>query len=145
MEAGAGCLTPAPLCMLIRVFPIHTHATCAGLVASLCLAGDCITHIFTSCECVKDAWNNIINNSHGPRDLAWASLFVDRTLPLYIIDYPLADSGFRYNRLALVLTFCWAVHKAIGQIRNGRCAENADSRIVALTLSMNNIWMKSSK
>ena len=114
-------------------------------VGSVSLPGDCITHTFTSCECVKDAWNIIINNSHGPRDLAWASIFVDRTLPLYIIDYPLADSGFGYNRLALVLTFCWAVHKAIGQIRNGRCAENANSRIVALTLSLNNIWMKSSK
>ena len=56
-------------------------------VGSVTLPGDCITHIFTSCECVKDAWDN----------------------------------------------------------RNGRCAENANSRIVALTLSMNNIWMKTSK
>jgi hypothetical protein len=112
---------------------------------SVHLPGDNARHVFSDCDIAKKAWSNIINKPHGPRDSLWASLFADRTAPLYIIDYQIADPNTGYCRLALVLTFCWAIHKTINQIRSGRDALNADSRAEALTISLSNIWRKSNK
>jgi hypothetical protein len=112
---------------------------------SVSLPGDNSKHIFSECECVRKAWNNILNKSHGPRDLLWSSTFVGRTTPLFIIDYPIADPNTGYCRLALVMAFCWAIYKTINQIRDGRNALNADIRAEALTVSLGNIWKKSSK
>ena len=110
---------------------------------SVAFPGDCIKHLFTACVRVKSAWNIIINKSLRKRDPMWISSFEDRDLPLYLIDYSTADPKLGYNRLALVMTFCWAVHKTISQIRNGRDPTNADIRTASLTVSLNNVWSKS--
>ena len=120
--------------------PYPCYMCSAGSVA---LPGDCSRHLFASCVRVKSAWNIIINKSLRQRDPMWISSFEDRTLPLYLIDYSTADPKLGYNRLALVMSFCWAVHKTISQIRNGRDPSNADIRTASLTETLNNVWSKS--
>ena len=104
------------------------------------LPGDHSLHIFTSCECVKAAWVGVLNHPLGPRDSEWGKLFDTKLSPLFIMDSPPADHDAGYNRLSLVMSFCWAIHKTIGQIRVGRCAQGADARAIALTLSLRKIW-----
>jgi hypothetical protein len=104
------------------------------------LPGDNCTHIFTSCRCVKEAWDGVLNHALGPRDYDWIKSFDGKLSPIFILDFPLAEHGAGYNRLALVMSFCWAIHKIIDQIRMGRCADEADARAVTLTLSLKNIW-----
>jgi len=108
------------------------------------LPGDNEKHIFGSCACVNGAWADVLSHPKGPGDCGWHSSFVNKTTPLFITDFPLAESGFGYNRLALVMSFCWAIYKVIGQIRMGRCSEGAGERAVALTISLKNIWAKGS-
>jgi hypothetical protein len=76
----------------------------------------------------------------GPADFEWRSVFSGKISPLFILDYPPAEDNQGYNRLSLVMSFCWAVYKTIGQIRMGRCATGATERAVALTISLRNIW-----
>jgi len=104
------------------------------------LPGDHSRHIFTSCGCVKAAWDGVLNHPLGPRDSEWTKLYDGKLSPIFILDSPPADHDAGYNRLALVMSFCWAIHKIIGQIKMGRCAEDADTRAIALTLSLRNIW-----
>jgi hypothetical protein len=104
------------------------------------LPGDSSKHIYASCNCVKNAWDGILNNPKCPRDESWICLYDKKVSPHFILDFPLADSNAGYNRLSLIMAFCWAVHKIIDQIKMGRSAEGADSRIVALTMSLKNIW-----
>ena len=104
------------------------------------LPGDNCTHIFTSCRCVKEAWDGVLNHALGPRDNDWIKFFDSKLSPIFILDFPPAMHGAGYNRRALVMSFCWAIHKIIDQIRMGRCAEEADARAVTLTLSLKNIW-----
>ena len=107
--------------------------------------GDCSRHLFSSCESVRSAWGMVINGPGGPGDLSFASYFENSAIPLYGIDYPPAVDGKGYNRLCLVMTFCWAIHKTISQIRMGRVALDADRRACALTLSLKSIWNPTSK
>jgi hypothetical protein len=102
--------------------------------------GDASMHIFASCRLTRDAWEAVLGNFRGPRDVSWDCLFEKRSLPLFITDYPLADPEAGYCRLALTMAFCWAVHKITDQIKAGRSAEGAESRIVTLTLTFKNIW-----
>jgi hypothetical protein len=104
------------------------------------LFGDCSRHVFGSCKLVETAWEGVINNNRGPRDEAWVCLLSKKVTPCFVLDFPLADVEAGYNRLALVMSFCWAVHKTIDQIRSGRSAIGSDSRIVTLTISLRNIW-----
>jgi len=107
--------------------------------------GDCSRHLFSSCESVRSAWDLVISGPGGPRDLAFASCFENTSIPLYGIDYPPAVGKGGYNRLSLVMSFCWAIHKTISQIRMGRVALDADHRAYALTLSLKSIWNPISK
>ncbi len=109
------------------------------------LPGDCSRHLFSSCEIVRNAWDLVISGPGGPADLTFASYFENSSAPLYALDYPPADGKGGYNRLGLVMTFCWAIHKTISQIRMGRVALGADRRACALILSLKNIWCPSSK
>jgi hypothetical protein len=77
-------------------------------------------------------------------DITFASFFENSFAPLYALNYPPADGREGYNRLSLVMTFCWAIHKTISQIRMGRVALGADRRALALTLSLKSIWCPSS-
>ena len=104
------------------------------------LPGDRCEHIFTSCTCVKAAWDGVLNHSRGPRDNDWIKLYDGKLSPIFIMDSPPADHDAGYNRLALMMSFCWAIHKVIGQIRMGRSAEDADTRAIAMTLSLRSIW-----
>jgi hypothetical protein len=104
------------------------------------LPGDGSKHLFGSCNSVKIAWDGILNNSRGPSDVAWTLLYDNKVTPLFIPDFPLAEPNAGYNRLSLTMAFCWAVHKTIDQIKMGRSAEGAESRIITLTLSLKNIW-----
>ena len=72
--------------------------------------------------------------------MAWTLLYDNKVTPLFIPDFPLAEPNAGYNRLSLTMAFCWAVHKTIDQIKMGRSAEGAESRIITLTLSLKNIW-----
>jgi hypothetical protein len=109
-------------------------------LGTIALPGDNEGHIFASCACVKGAWTDVLLHPLGPADRDWYNSFSSKTSPLFILDYPPAEAGFSYNRLSLVMTFCWAVYKTIGQIRMGRCATGATERAVALTISLRNIW-----
>jgi hypothetical protein len=102
--------------------------------------GDNERHIFLSCLCVKGAWADVLLHPKGPADGAWYSSFSSKNSPLFILDYPPAEGTSGYNRLSLVMSFCWAVYKTIGQIRMGRSATDATGRAVALTLTLRNIW-----
>jgi len=64
----------------------------------------------------------------------------NKTTPIFIIDSPPADKAAGYSRIALVMSFCWAIHKIISHIKMGRCAAGADTRAIALTLTLRNIW-----
>ena len=107
--------------------------------------GDCSKHLFSACSCVKTAWEGVVNNHRCPRDEDWVCLLSRKVTPCFIIDFPLADTKSGYNRLALVMCFCWAVHKTIEQIRSGRSSEDADRRIITLTVSLSNIWAPAKK
>ena len=102
--------------------------------------GDNAMHIFCSCLCVKGAWADVLLHPLGPADGEWFRSFGRKSSPLFIPDYPLAGVVSGYCRLPLVMSFCWAVYKIIGQIRMGRCASGASERVVALTISLKNIW-----
>ena len=107
---------------------------------TIVLPGDNERHIFASCVCVKDAWADVLLHPLGPVDYEWCSVFRGKISPLFILDYPPAVDNQGYNRLSLVMSFCWAVYKTIGQVRMGRCATGATERAVALTISLRNIW-----
>jgi hypothetical protein len=107
--------------------------------------GDSSKHIFGACSSVFDAWECILYGANGPCDLSWAGLVGNKVSPLFIPDYPLADPKAGYNRLALTMAFCWAVHKTIDQIKMGRSAEGADARVVTMTMSLKNIWAPANK
>jgi len=107
--------------------------------------GDCRSHLFSSCEKVRSAWDLVINGPDGPADITFASFFENSSVPIYALNYPPADGGEGYNRLSLVMTFCWAIHKTINQVRMGRDALGADRRACALTLSLKSIWSPASK
>ena len=109
-------------------------------LGNIALPGDNEGHIFTSCACVMGAWADVLLHPHGPADRDWYNSFSSKTSPLFILDYPPAEASLSYNRLSLVMAFCWAVYKTIGQIRMGRCATGATERAVALTISLRNIW-----
>jgi hypothetical protein len=109
---------------------------------SVDLPGDCSKHLFSACDRVKSAWVNLINKSLNKRDLVWASSFIGRNAPFYIIDYPIADPMLGYSRLALIMAFCWSIHKTINQIRSGRDPSNADLRVATLTISLDKLWSK---
>jgi hypothetical protein len=104
------------------------------------LPGDCSRHIFGHCTVIKNAWEAILNNSRCPRDEAWICLHSKKVTPCFILDFPLAEADAGYNRLAMVMCFCWAVHKTIDQVKSGQSAEGADRRIVANTMSFKSIW-----
>jgi len=104
------------------------------------LPGDNERHIFLSCLCVKGAWADVLLHPNGPADSAWYSSFSNKNSPLFILDYPHAAVNSGYNRLSLVMAFCWAVDKTISQIRMGRNATGATERAVALTMTLRNIW-----
>jgi hypothetical protein len=104
------------------------------------LPGDSSSHIFTSCRHVLAAWDVVLHHPLGPHDYDWVKHYDNKRSPIFILDSPPADPDAGYNRLALVLSFCWAVHKIISQIKMGRSAEDADARIVTLTMSLKNIW-----
>jgi hypothetical protein len=76
----------------------------------------------------------------GPCDGEWYCTTTSKTTPLFITDYPLADANRGYNRLALVISFCWAIYKTISQIKMGRSASGACARAVSLTMSLRKIW-----
>jgi hypothetical protein len=103
--------------------------------------GDNERHIFQSCCVVKEAWVDVLLHPKGPRDGEWAHHFASKVTPLFIIDFPLGGKDSGYCRLTLIMAFCWAVYKTIGQIRMGRCAQGAGERAAALTISLNNIWL----
>ena len=107
--------------------------------------GDNAHHIFSSCQCVKDAWAVVLLHPNGPGDATWHSLMANKVSPLFITDFPLAEPNDGYCRLALIMSFCWAINKTISQIRMGRCATGAGERAVALTLSLKSIWARAKK
>ena len=107
---------------------------------SVALPGDNEMHIFTSCVCVRSAWADVLLHPYGPADSGWHSFFCNKLSPLFILDYPPAEASQDYNRLSLLMAFCWAIYKTIGQVRMGRCATGAAERAVALTISLRNIW-----
>jgi len=107
--------------------------------------GDNSHHIFSSCHCVKDAWADVLLHPNGPGDGTWHSLMANKVSPLFITDFPLAEPNDGYCRLALIMSFCWAINKTISQIRMGRCATGAGGRAVALTMSLKNIWARAKK
>ena len=104
------------------------------------LPGDSSSHIFTSCRHVLAAWDVVLHHPMGPHDYDWVKHYDNKRSPIFILDSPPADPGAGYNRLALVVSFCWAVNKIISQIRMGRSAEDAKAHIVTLTMSLRNIW-----
>jgi hypothetical protein len=110
----------------------------------VCL-GDNVKHLFSACNCVKDAWSDVLLHPLGPRDRAWHDLIINKTSPIFITDFPLEDAQADYCRLALIMSFCWAINKSISQIRMGRCASGAGERAVALTISLRNIWAPTKK
>ena len=87
-----------------------------------------------------EAWDVVLHHPLGPYDYDWVKHYDNKRSPIFILDTPPADPGAGYNRLALVASFCWAVNKIISQIRMGRSAEDAEARIVTLTMSLRNIW-----
>jgi len=102
--------------------------------------GDNENHILCSWRVVKDAWMSILRHPKGPHDDEWVQHFADKVSPLFIIDFPLGGKDCGFCRLALVLSFCWAIYRTIGQVRMGRCVEGAGERAVSLTLSLTNVW-----
>ena len=110
-------------------------------LGDVCAPGDNERHIFQSCCVVKEAWVDVLLHPKGPRDGEWAHHFASKVSPLFIIDFPLGGKDSGYCRLILLMAFCWAVYKTIGQIRMGRCAQGAGERAAALTISLNNIWL----
>jgi hypothetical protein len=104
------------------------------------LPGDCGRHLFGSCGRVRAAWDGVLNNYRFPRDESWIFIHDKKVSPLFVTDYPLADSSAGYSRLAITMAFCWATHRSIDQIKAGRCAVGADARIVSLTMSLRSIW-----
>jgi hypothetical protein len=102
--------------------------------------GDNATHLFSHCDQVKSAWLDVLSHANGPCDGAWCNTSAHKVTPLFIADYPLADSKFGYNRLAVVMAFCWAICKTIDQIKMGRSADGASARAVNLTMTLKNIW-----
>ena len=106
----------------------------------LALPGDNEKHLFVSCSCVKSAWIDVLLHPSGPCDGEWYRITTNKTSPLFITDFPLADDNQGYNRLALIISFCWAIYKTIGQIKMGRSADGACARAVSLTMSLRNIW-----
>jgi hypothetical protein len=83
---------------------------------------------------------DVLLHPNGPRDADWTPHFASKTTPLFIVDFPLADSTSGYHRVVIVMAFCWAVHKTLAQIRMGRSASGASERAVSLTLELKNIW-----
>jgi hypothetical protein len=112
----------------------------------LCAQGDMVSpgnnenHLFRTCACVNSAWLDVLMHPNGPRDDGWVHHFANKVSPLFIIDYPETVNCIGYCRLALIMAFCWAVYKVVGQIRMGRCAEGAGERVVSLTILLRNIW-----
>ena len=102
--------------------------------------GDNANHVFSSCRVVKDAWLITLRHPNGPQDGGWVQHFANKVNPLFIIDFPLGGKNCGYSRLTLVMSFCWAIYRTIGQVRMGRCVEGAGERAVSLTLSLNNVW-----
>jgi hypothetical protein len=60
--------------------------------------------------------------------------------PIFIPDYQPADTDAGYSRIALVMAFCWAIHKIIDQVKAGRSSDKADARAITLTMSLRKIW-----
>ena len=79
----------------------------------------------------------------GPRDSEWISLLDSKVSPIFIPDYPPAASGAGYNRIALVMSFCWSIHKVIDQVKAGRSSDKADARAISMTMSLRSIWAPS--
>jgi hypothetical protein len=104
------------------------------------LLGDHQNHIFTSCPCVQSAWADTLLHPRGPNDTSWYRSFNELKTPLYLPVSPPADKQLGYNRLSLIMVFCWTVYKTISQIRMGRSAIGASERIVSTTMEFRNVW-----
>ena len=107
--------------------------------------GDCSRHLFGSCKVVETALESVVNNQRCPRDEAWVCLLSRKVTPVFVLDFPLADANAGYNRLAQIMSFCWAVHKIVDQIKSGQCADGAAGRIISLSVSLSNIWAPAKK
>jgi hypothetical protein len=108
------------------------------------LPGDHQSHIFTSCPRVQSAWADVLLHPRGPNDTSWYRSFQELITPLYLPVSPPAGKQLGYNRLTLIMAFCWAVYKTISQIRMGRSSFGASERIVSMTLELRNVWIVSS-
>ena len=144
MEVGAGNLTPTLLSTPTRVPPIPSSATFVARAVFLCQ----VTAPGMSSQ------NVIALGKRGTISLISHTALAIRCGPAYLLtELPpclllttrFSDPNIGYCRLALVMSFCWAIHKTINQIRSGRDALNADIRAEALTVSLSNIWRKPSK
>ena len=102
--------------------------------------GDNTKHIYQNCKVMLEAWSLLLAHPSGPKDTAFATISKSKTSPIFFPDYRPASAKLGYNRLSLVMCFCWAVHSTIGQIRMGRSPMKAGDRILALTLSLRYIW-----
>ena len=91
---------------------------------------------------MKAAWEGVLYHPLGPHDTEWISLLDHKVSPFFIPDYPPAalDAGYIYSRIALLMSFCWAIHKVIDQVKAGRSSDKADARAISLTISLRNIW-----
>jgi hypothetical protein len=104
------------------------------------LPGDCARHIYTSCSRVKAAWEGVLYHPRGPHDSEWISSLDQKVSPIFVPDYPPASSDAGYSRIALLMSFCWSVHKVIDQIKAGRSSDGAGTRAISMTLSLRRIW-----
>ena len=102
--------------------------------------GDCSRHIFTSCSRVKAAWEGVMYHPLGPHDTDWINWMDHKVSPIFIPDYQPAAPDAGYSRIALVMSFCWGIHKIIDQVKAGRSSDKADARAITITMSLRNIW-----
>ena len=107
--------------------------------------GDSCFHLFFNCLVVKEALRLVLEHVDFPDDPELGGFLRDKKTPFFITDFPPADIKLGFSRLLFVMSFSWAVCRATEQVRQGRTNVEVDVRILALTLSLKNLWTPKKK
>jgi ribonuclease HI len=102
--------------------------------------GDKSNHIFSGCAVTRGAVLDALLSVEGPGDQLFTKLYRKKSTPLFILDFPTADSGSDYSRLVFICCALWAIWSSLSEIKKGRSADGAQRRISTKILSMKKIW-----
>ena len=107
--------------------------------------GDRCKHIFSDCPSAKSAVMSALCSPDGPGDKSFTNIFLKKTTPLYILDFPTAPEKCNYSRLGFILCALWSIWSALIEVKKGRSRNGVVQRITQNLLSMKEIWSRSTR